>query len=219
MAELDEATLRRWYLDEGRSIGTIARTLGVRKQIVCDALAMWDIPCRPRGWQITAPVRDERLNEIYLRQRYLEDSANLRDIAAETGVSHSTVRRALIQWNITRQRRGPRRDRPAPPEAVRLAIRSRVAVLGIQETARRIQQPIEVIHAILGTEPLPRGATPRVDDQMIRSAYDDGLPIKEIAAQAGVSRRSIERSLQRTCIRPASPTTKALGTKDETMRN
>jgi transposase len=211
MAELDEATLRRWYLDEGRSIGAIARMLGVRKQTVCDALVMWDIPSRPRGQQLTALVGDERLSETYLRQRYLEDNANLRDIAAETGVSYSTIRRALIQWNITRQRRGRRRDRPAPPEAVRMAIRSRVAVLGIQETARRIQQPAEVIHAILGTEPLPRGARPRVDDQMIRSAYDDGLSIKEIAAQAGVSRRSVERSLQRTCIRPASQTDKSAG--------
>jgi hypothetical protein len=47
--DLEAETLRRMYLDEGMTIAAIARTLRVRKQIVCAALAQWNIPRRRRG--------------------------------------------------------------------------------------------------------------------------------------------------------------------------
>ena len=214
MSDLDEMTLRRLYLDEGLSIGRIAKLLHVRKQSICAALAQWDIPRRSRGARPVAVVREVRLTEAYLRRRYVDEGATIRDIAAEAMVSSRAVRNALIHWNIPRRRRGPRRDRPPLPEPIRQAIRSRVAVLGITETARRIQQSAEVIHAIIGTEPLPRGQKPRVDDQAARDAYDTGTPIADIAARFSVSERAIRWRLQRTCVRAVDMSTIEPGTTD-----
>ena len=201
--------------DEGRTIEAIARQLHVRKQTICTALAQCDIPRRRRGARSAAAMPHARLTEAYLRRRYIDEGATIREIAAEIAVSQRGVRNALIQLNIPRRRRGPRRDRPPPPEPIRLTIRSRVAVLGIMETARRIQQPVEVLHAILRTEPLPRGKKPRVDDQAGRDAYETGTPIAEIAARFGVSQRAIRRRLQRTCVRPVVRPTAAPGPNDE----
>ena len=143
MLKLDEPTLRQLYVDEGYSIGALARLLRVRKQTICDA---------------------------------------------------------LVRWGIPRRRRGARRDRRPVSADVQQAIKARVAAFGVRPTAQLLGQPPEVIHAILGTRPLPRGEKPRVDRAAARAAYEAGTPIAEIATRFGVTTRTIRRNLQYTDI-------------------
>jgi hypothetical protein len=82
----------------------------------------------------------------------------------------------------------------------RQAIKARVAAFGVRPTARLLGQPPEIIHAILGTCPLPRGEKPRVDRPAARTAYAVGTPIAEIAAHFGVSILTIQRNLQYTDV-------------------
>ena len=203
MRVLDEAMLRRLYLIEGHTIAQIARTFHMRKQAICAALAQWAIPRRSRGPRRIQAQQETSLDAGTLRRLYLDEHQTIREIARILQVSPRAVHDVLIRWNIPRRRRGPRRDIRPVPESTRLALRSLVAVRGVRGAAGYLKTSPEVIHAILGTRPLPRGTKPRVDDQAVRAAYDAGTPVAAIAAQWGCSERTVWRSLQRTCMRPS----------------
>jgi hypothetical protein len=201
---LDETTLRRMYLDEGHTTQQIARTLHLRKQTICDALERWHIPRRPRGARPRVSSANGALDAATLRRLYLDENQTIREIAGTLQIPLGVVRQALIQCGIPCRRRGPRRDMRPLAEATRLALRSLVAVGGVGGAARYLRTSPEVIHAILGSRPLPGGSKRCVDDQAVRAAYDAGTPIATIAAESGCSERTIWRSLQRTCIRPST---------------
>jgi hypothetical protein len=201
MARLDEVTLRRMYLDEGQTIQQIARVLHMRKQSICDALTRWAIPRRQRGPRNTVMLKP-LLDEATLRRLYLDEDQTIREIARTLRVSPSAVRDALVHWGIPRRRPGPRRDLRPLPESTRLVLRSLVAVRGIRGAARTLKIAPEVVHAMLGSRPLPRGAKPRVDDPAVRAAYEAGTAVAAIARQWQCSERTVRRSLQRTCVRP-----------------
>jgi transposase-like protein len=204
MDVLDEATLRRLYLDEGHPIAQIARTLHVRKQTICDALEHWHIARRPQGPRGMQPRPGPSLDPDTLRRLYLGEQQTIREIARALQAPPGAIRTALIRAGIARRRRGPRRDMRPLPESARQSLRSLVAVQGIPGAARYLKTSPAVIHAMLGSRPLPRGTTPRVDDQAVRAAYDAGTAIAAIAGEWGCSERTIWRSLQRTCVRPVA---------------
>ena len=56
------------------------------------------------------PERSE-FDEAWLRRRYVDDRAKLGDIAAEAGVSHDIVQKAIERYALTGQGRGRGRPR------------------------------------------------------------------------------------------------------------
>ena len=87
MAELDVTTLRRMYVDEGMTVAMIARTLRVRKQTVCDALARLDIPRRRRGPRRHLPALPFTPGEL----RRLVWRKDVRAVARDLGVTPDVV--------------------------------------------------------------------------------------------------------------------------------
>jgi len=127
------------------------------------------------------------LDESTLRRMYLDEGQTIRQIASALEISSAQVYRALVQWHIPRRARGPHHETPVVTDATRTLLRSMVAVLGIQRTAQQLKTTPQVIHAALGTRPLPRGSKPRVDDTVVRQAYEAQATLGEPAATARVA--------------------------------
>lgn len=111
MSVIDQATLRRLYIDEERSIRSIAELLHVAPRTVYDAMIHGRIP-RRQTWQhsnrSSSSSDGTRFDEAMLRQLYQTEQFSIREIAARFHVSHSVVYSALVRWNIPRRRLGPR---------------------------------------------------------------------------------------------------------------
>lgn len=110
--QLDEATLRRLYLEEAQSIRTIAETAHLSPRAVYDLLIRYHIPRRRVGRQpaLHSATSDD-LGEVHrhdLRVMYEEGNHSIASIAAMLGCSQSRVRTMLVRWNITPRGRGRR---------------------------------------------------------------------------------------------------------------
>ena len=110
MSIVDLETVRHLYIDEQLSIRNIAATLHVNPRTVHDALIRGRIP-RRRPWEQHAtmaaehPVRG-KLDESILRRLYLIENHSIHEIADTLDVSATTVRQALVDWDIPRRGRG-----------------------------------------------------------------------------------------------------------------
>jgi predicted DNA-binding protein YlxM (UPF0122 family) len=107
---LDEAQLRRLYLDEQLSIRAIAKHAQVSTRVVYDSLIAYRIP-RRTSWprRPAVPVltlATGTLDEVSLRHLYEHDQRSIADIAATMKCSPSCIRNALVRWGIVRRRRG-----------------------------------------------------------------------------------------------------------------
>ena len=117
-SQMDEATLRRLYLEEQRSIRDIAALHHVSTRMVYDAMSRYRIPRRTARQRRPAPpfipVADGTLDEVALRHMYEEEGQSIAAIAAATACTPALIRNALIRWGIARRRRGrqhsPRKD-------------------------------------------------------------------------------------------------------------
>jgi hypothetical protein len=107
---LDEATLRRLYLEEQRSIRVIATLSKVSTRVVYDALSRYRIPRRRRGYRAQRPsviaLESGLLDETTLRHLYADEGRSIAAIAAILRSSPSRIHNALIRWGIPRRRRG-----------------------------------------------------------------------------------------------------------------
>jgi transposase-like protein len=110
-AVLDDGDwLRARYVDEGRSIQSIAAEAGAAHGTVRRALLRHDIEL--------APMRRIEIDEAWLRQRFEVDRLPTRVIAVEASVSATTISRAARRLGLRRtsvvvQRRPhPHADRP-----------------------------------------------------------------------------------------------------------
>lgn len=107
---LDEAQLRRLYLDEQRSIRAIAEHVGVSTRTVYDLLIAYRIPRRMQAHrQPAAPLLvlpASTLDEPQLRRLYEQEQRSIGDIAALMQCSPARIQRALVRWGIARRRRG-----------------------------------------------------------------------------------------------------------------
>ena len=110
MSVIDQATLRRLYVDEERSIRSIAALLHVAPRTVYDALIRGRIPRRQTWQHSNRSASSDRtpFDEATLRQLYLVEQLSVREIAARFHVFHSVIYNALVRWNIPRRRPGPR---------------------------------------------------------------------------------------------------------------
>src|SRR5262245_51259489 len=109
---LDEALLRRLYLEEQHSIRGIAEILGLATRTVYDAMLHYRIPRRPPGGARPRRTGTSEtvgsLDETTVRQLYLEAGQSIIEIARVARCSQASVRKAMIRWNIPRRRQGPR---------------------------------------------------------------------------------------------------------------
>jgi predicted DNA-binding protein YlxM (UPF0122 family) len=108
---LNEATLRRLYLQEQRSIRDIAALQQVSTRTVYDALSHYSIPRRPAGQprQSTPSMitlGNRVLDKPTLQRLYEEDGQSIAAIAASLSCPPSRIRSALVRWGIERRRRG-----------------------------------------------------------------------------------------------------------------
>jgi hypothetical protein len=109
-AQLDEAMLRRLYLDEKRSIRNIAALHKVSTRHVQTALVRYRIPRRTSGQQRPRPnvitLGDGVLDKATLQRLYQDDGQSIAAIAASIACSPSGIRNALVRWDIPLRRRG-----------------------------------------------------------------------------------------------------------------
>ena len=108
----NEATLRRLYLDEERSIRNIATLCQVSTRMVYDALSRYRIPRRTTGKQQPAPSAitfgDSAFDKATLQRLYHEEGQSIAEIAAAAACPPARIRNALVRWGIPRRRRGRR---------------------------------------------------------------------------------------------------------------
>jgi len=111
-AALNEATLRRLYLAEQRSVRDIAAFYHVSTRKVYDALNRYRIPRRTAGYRqpsaMVINVADGSIDEMTLRRLYEEEGQSIAAIAASVSCAPSRIRNALVRWGIARRRRGRR---------------------------------------------------------------------------------------------------------------
>ena len=111
---LDEATLRRLYLEEQRSIREIAQLEHVPTRSVYDALVHYRIPRRASGFRSPrAQPASAPLDEATLQRLYLDEERSIRNIAALYQVSTRMVYDTLSRYRIPRRTTGHRQPRPA----------------------------------------------------------------------------------------------------------
>jgi DNA-directed RNA polymerase specialized sigma24 family protein len=101
----DESWLRLRYVEQRISVGDIAEELGCDGSTVIAALAAAGIP-RPRPTR-GRPRRFAELGDHdWLRRRYLDEGASLRELAVEIGCSIRAVRKALAEAQVTLRPQG-----------------------------------------------------------------------------------------------------------------
>ena len=103
-AELDDAEwVRARYIGARMSIHAIADELGAADNTVARALKRHGVPARRRADQGT------RIDQEWLRSRYVDDRLTLAEIARLSGTSRGTVHRAVVAHGLVGQGRGPGR--------------------------------------------------------------------------------------------------------------
>jgi hypothetical protein len=106
----NEATLRRLYLAEQRSIRDIAALHQVSTRMVYDAMNRYHIPRRTVGYrrppESVISIADRYMDVATLRRLYEEEGQSIAMIAQSVGCSSSRIRSALVRWKIPRRRRG-----------------------------------------------------------------------------------------------------------------
>lgn len=109
---LDEATLRRLYLDGEHSIRAIASMFEISSRQVYDALTHYHIPRRSPGYrppsepELVLELGSRALDKARLRQLYEQEGHSIAAIAAQYGCPPNRIRTALVRWGITVRRRG-----------------------------------------------------------------------------------------------------------------
>lgn len=138
-----------------------------------------------------------------VRLLYEEEGLNVQVIALRLRCRKQTVIAVMKAAGIERRRSG--RPRAPLPEWDTDALRQLAKAKGLPYTrafARHHGVNREKLTVLLGRQPLIRGHRPRriaaEYDEAIREAYEAGVPIKELAACYGCTRRAISYSLDRT---------------------
>lgn len=97
---MDKVQLEQEYLTEGKTIYQIAKECGVSVGTIWLRLQKFGIPTKPRG---PSPRRIS-INEMWLRKRYLEEDATLKEIGKEMGWNPQVVARELERIGIPRRK-------------------------------------------------------------------------------------------------------------------
>jgi hypothetical protein len=108
----DPQWLRRRYVDEGASIGQMARECGVSWNPVRTALVRAGIEIRPNSRWVHPLLADE----AWLRRSYIDRGRTISAIAEELRVDDRRVVRALDAAGIQRRPPNPRQPPVTAPE-------------------------------------------------------------------------------------------------------
>src|SRR5437868_2303111 len=106
---LDELLLRKLYLDEQHTIMEITQVTGLAQSTIYRTLMHYRIPRRSPGYRrprTSFRTSIDGLDEVTLRQAYLEEGRSIQEIATALQCSTVSVRSALIRWAIPRRNRG-----------------------------------------------------------------------------------------------------------------
>lgn len=97
----DPDWLHTQYVDKDRSQAEIANEVGVSQRHISRKLHELEITTRSGGLQIPSDAREKLSDESWLKNRYLHDELSIADIAAQVGVSATTVRDRLIESGVS----------------------------------------------------------------------------------------------------------------------
>lgn len=138
-----------------------------------------------------------------VRALYEEAGLSVREIALHVRCRKQAIIELMDAAGIDRRRRG--RQRSPLPDWDRDKLRQLAKAQGMAYTrafARRHGVNREKLAVLLDRRPLMRGHRPRriaaEYDDAIREAYEAGVPMHELAACYGCTRRAINYSLDRT---------------------
>jgi len=96
----DEVWLRKKYVDKGLSTYEIADQVGAARTTVCAWMRRHNIEFRSPSQRVAEGDISPLTNEEWLREEYLIRGRSMYDIADDLGLSYSTVRSYLIEYEI-----------------------------------------------------------------------------------------------------------------------
>jgi len=136
-----------------------------------------------------------------LIRHYCTEQMNLEEMAKRYRCRKATVVAALDDAGIAR--RTGRRRKPLPAWVADATMIERLKEVRYGEEGLRVWLRDagfneRKVNRVLGIERPVRGNR-KVDDEAVRAAYNDGVSIKELAAQHACTSRAIGKSLDRTC--------------------
>lgn len=114
----NEQNLRREYVENGKSVITIADEWGCTVSTISRWLDKFDIETRQRG--VEAPETTERLdqerkhrNEDWLREKYREEGLTLNEIEEQYDVSRTALLKNMDRHGIERRSRSTKNTHPS----------------------------------------------------------------------------------------------------------
>lgn len=96
----DESQLRAWYVDDEMSGPEIADQLDVTPSTVYRWLRKYDIPITGHSSHHSVPETDPHKNKSWLQTQYVDTELTGYEIAAQLGVSATTIYNWLDEHNI-----------------------------------------------------------------------------------------------------------------------
>ena len=207
---LSDEHLRRLYLEDGKSVGELAKQLEVEQEIVLRALCAAGIEVR-LGFA-------DRLSEPWLRRRYLDDGASAVDIAREVGTTAATVKKYLETYGIQvrgrSEARRPERSGPLTEEFLRVEyeVKGRSADDIGDEVGLGAHQVLTAVRSFgIPVRPARGGAAARARLRKVFTAdyLEQELVVKgrspaDLAAEHGSTERTVLRYASKFGIWPGA---------------
>lgn len=200
LAGLDDATLRRLYVDEEKTLAQIAVAYDCVPGAVRQRLLRAGINRRPPGGG-RRPVLEDGATAAQLRRLYLEEGRSIAEIARILGCTRDKVGRHLDHYGI------PRRPR-ARPGGLNGRLLRRLYVserLGVDQIAARLKvSPNHVrnelrrhdIRRTRSPQPLPPGQQALTPALLRRLYVKRRLTLAQVAKETGASEWRVGKALR-----------------------
>lgn len=204
LAGLDDGTLRRLYVDEGKTLAQIAVAYDCVPGAVRQRLLRAGINRRPPGGG-RRPVLEDGATAAQLRRLYLEEGRSIAEIARILGCTRDKVGRHLDHYGI------PRRPR-ARPGGLNGRLLRRLYVserLGVDQIAARLKvSPNHVrnelrrhdIRRTRSPQPLPPGQQALTPALLRRLYVKRRLTLAQVAKETGASEWRVGKALRHAGI-------------------
>lgn len=204
LAGLDDSTLRRLYVDEGKTLAQIAATYDCVPGAVRQRLVRAGISPRPRGGG-RRPALDDDATAAQLRRLHLEEGRSITEIARILGWSRDKVGRHLDRSGI------PRRPRARPGGLNGRLLRRLYLIerLGVDEIAARLKVSPNHLRNELRRHDIRRTRAPlpllpgqqALTPALLRRLYvERRLTIAQVAEQTGASVWQVGKALDEAGI-------------------
>ncbi|MGH9182307.1 MAG: helix-turn-helix domain-containing protein [Acidimicrobiales bacterium] len=190
----DNATLRRLYLEEGRTISALADHFDVPPQTVHRWLVAAAVPRRGSALRPRVDVGDEEI-----RRLYVEEHLSAPEIAYGLNCSLSTVYFRLARLGVARRSCGARR-RPAAADLREGYVDRGLTVSELADQYGVSRQTVGSWLIDAGIPRRPPTALPAAAKEMIVTLYQAGRSGPEIADELGCSTATVYRRLKDACV-------------------